>query len=498
MTTHTEQDAPDTMAKASEVLEEIKGIGGVLIEHKKHVDDLSKRMEKAAKDANESVSEVSTALGEQKTQIGDLLEKYQKLNDDIDEIRKREQFAAAGGATNDNLDMRKLALEWKNIKACTIGEEKTFTEADIDQKDIDALQEAQAFYDGLMFAPVDDTIYLRSMQGDISAIIDELSVPVEGHMQQKAAVGAHLGNAWNMPPHRLNEVVRIISEYSGFSSLVDTVQVPRNTVQYRIEHEEEIPEDIRRICGDECGFHHYATMLPHDVQTVALYHMDVAFCADRFSVQDMPGELARMDRNIAWQVGRKLDQLISFGTGNGEMMGFMRSGMHRVETSGHTSAYGPSLENYNPDGIATWQDLLWMHNNIDSHYRARGTWALEKSFAGHTFTMSDTQGRPIWSNAILSNGDIPRIAGRPFQIMTLMEKYIGPDGKPVLGGHPVAFGDWKQFYRVYRRGGIQVIRDIFSKKPCIEYYYWLTVGGAVKNPAAVMFLEIVPNATNNP
>ena len=488
----------DNTPKASDVLKEIKEIGGTLIEHKKHVDELSKRMEKAAKNANESVAEVSTKLGEQKNQIGDLLEKYQALNDDIKEIKKREQFVAAGGATEDNKDLRKLALEWKCLKAASSGDEKIYTEDDVGQDDIKALSEAQSFYDDMILRPIDDVVYLRTVKSDVSAIIDELSVPLEDYMQQKAAVGAHLGNAWNMPPHRLNEIVRIVREYSGFSGLVDIISVPKNTVQYRIEHEEPVTEDMRRICGDECGFNNYATMLPHDVQTVTLYHMDIAFCADRFAVQDMPGELARMDRNIAWKIGRKLDQLVSFGTGSGEMLGFMRSGMHRVETSGHTSAFGPSLENYSPDGIATWQDLLWMHNNMDRHYRDRGTWALEKSFAGHTFTMSDTQGRPIWSNAILSSGDIPRIAGRPFQIMTLMERYIGPDGKPVIGAHPVAFGDWKQFYRVYRRGGIQVIKDIYSKKPCIEYYYWLTVGGGVKNPDAVMFLEIVPNATNNP
>jgi HK97 family phage major capsid protein len=97
--------------------------------------------------------------------------------------------------------------------------------------------------------------------------------------------------------------------------------------------------------------------------------------------------------------------------------------------------------------------------------------------------ITDNNDMPIWSPG-LGETDPPNILG--FQYFTATDMpTLGTDGN-----NAIVFGDLSMAYYIVDRADIRFLRDPFSSKPHVEFYYTTRVGGQVVLPEALRFLKV--------
>lgn len=127
-------------------------------------------------------------------------------------------------------------------------------------------------------------------------------------------------------------------------------------------------------------------------------------------------------------------------------------------------------------GLATSFGADWFFNieeKLKEYYRRNARWLVNRSTRSAIRRLKDGIGRYLW-NEDLRTGQPATLLGYPV---------TGAEDMPAVGAGalPVAFGDFREGYTIVRRLGMTMLRDPYTAKPHVLFYFRGRLGGAVVN-----------------
>ena len=131
----------------------------------------------------------------------------------------------------------------------------------------------------------------------------------------------------------------------------------------------------------------------------------------------------------------------------------------------------------------TYGGLLDLVYDIEvDEYVQNATLMMNRKTVGDIRGLTDDNNLPIWSPG-LSESDPPSILG--------FEYFTATDMPTVSSNaNAIVFGDLSMAYFIVDRQDIRFLRDPYSSKPHVEFYYTTRVGGQVVLPEALRYQKI--------
>lgn len=207
-------------------------------------------------------------------------------------------------------------------------------------------------------------------------------------------------------------------------------------------------------------------------QTLTVYelacYVDVSNQLLEDSAFDMEAELSA---DFAEEFGRAEGAAFINGTGSGQPTGLLATSGITGVTAAATTAF-------------TADELIDLYHSLPGFYAANGTWIMNRSTIGAIRKLKTSGGDYLWRDSLVE-GNPPTILGRPVVEMPDM-----PD--PAAGTIPIAFGDFRQGFRIFDRVSLSVLRDPYSiqTKGQVRFHARRRVAGGVVKPEAIKFLKM--------
>lgn len=145
-------------------------------------------------------------------------------------------------------------------------------------------------------------------------------------------------------------------------------------------------------------------------------------------------------------------------------------GTLKYEASGAASAIG---------GFDALQNLAFSPRRA---YRKNATWLMNSTTAGTLSKIKDNDDNYIWQRSVAA-GQPPTLLGYPVEIDDFMPD-VAADAIPIL------FGDFRRAFMITDLPSIALIRDPYTRKGFILFYFLKRVGTLLKNSEAVRGLKI--------
>lgn len=142
------------------------------------------------------------------------------------------------------------------------------------------------------------------------------------------------------------------------------------------------------------------------------------------------------------------------------------------------------LEDITTDGsgVIAFPDLIEIVDSLLDPYKSNATWVMNKETRSAIRQLVDSDLRPLWEPNVQ--------AGQP--ALLLGYRVVAAVDMPAIsaGNLSVAFGDFRQGYKIVDRSGIKILRDNITEKGKILYYTTRRVGGGVQDFQAIKRLKI--------
>ncbi|MCH8683887.1 phage major capsid protein [Pedomonas mirosovicensis] len=215
-----------------------------------------------------------------------------------------------------------------------------------------------------------------------------------------------------------------------------------------------------------------STQPSYGQQTLTVYELGCYVDISNQLLEDSAFNMeAELSSDFAEEFGRAEGAAFINGTGAGQPSGLLN-------TAGITA-----LEAAAANAI-TADELIDLFHALPGFYAANGTWIMNRSTIGVVRKLKNASGDYLWRDS-LAEGNPPTILGRPVVEM--------PD-MPDLGAGtvPVAFGDFRQGFRIFDRVSLSVLRDPYSiqTKGQVRFHARRRVAGGVVKAEAIKFLRM--------
>lgn len=135
-----------------------------------------------------------------------------------------------------------------------------------------------------------------------------------------------------------------------------------------------------------------------------------------------------------------------------------------------------------PDGGDSFIDLAQALKEV---YRRNAYWGMHRSTCAAVRKFKTSDGQYIWQPS-LQAGKPDMIAGLPIRELDDMVK----PASFAAGSLPVVLADFRAAYQAVDRRGITLLRDPYTRKGFVLFYFTKRVGGGVKNFDAIKILEL--------
>ena len=126
--------------------------------------------------------------------------------------------------------------------------------------------------------------------------------------------------------------------------------------------------------------------------------------------------------------------------------------------------------------------IMQLPYRMKAAYRQNAKWMMNRMSIGACRTLKDAEGRYIWVNANLVEGQPATLDGRE-----VIEAEQMPDITADSFG--IALADWEKAYVIVDRVGLSVVRDQFTQYPNVMFRTRKRVGGGIKNFEAIKLLK---------
>lgn len=198
-------------------------------------------------------------------------------------------------------------------------------------------------------------------------------------------------------------------------------------------------------------------------------YIDVSIQLLEDAAVDIAAEIAG---DVAEELGRKEGEAFVTGTGVGRPGGFMQDAAVGFTVSGHASTL-------------TADGLIDLFHALPSPYRSNGTWALNSDSIAAIRKLKTTTGEYLLSMAGLANSPVTTLLGRP-----VVEAVDMPGIE--AGAFPVAFGDFRQAYRIFDRVGLSILRDDLTQRTAgkVRFHFRKRLAAGVRKAEAIRKLKI--------
>jgi HK97 family phage major capsid protein len=126
--------------------------------------------------------------------------------------------------------------------------------------------------------------------------------------------------------------------------------------------------------------------------------------------------------------------------------------------------------------------LIKMQMALKEPYRSRAKWLMGRA-GQEKCRLLKMDGKYVWTPMGLGglNGQMPTLFG--YDIVECNDMQAWADNSL-----SIAFGDWAEAYQIVDRQGVRVLRDPYTVKPYVEFYFTKRVGGDVLNFEALKLL----------
>lgn len=130
-------------------------------------------------------------------------------------------------------------------------------------------------------------------------------------------------------------------------------------------------------------------------------------------------------------------------------------------------------------------DLIELQELLKEPYQRNATWAFQRVTlsAIRKLVVASTTANYMWQPG-LTLGAPNTILGRPYVFMADMDDIAAENGT-----FPIAYGDFRETYRILDRTGISVLRDNITTKGFVKFYTVKRVGADVVNFESMKFLS---------
>jgi len=130
----------------------------------------------------------------------------------------------------------------------------------------------------------------------------------------------------------------------------------------------------------------------------------------------------------------------------------------------------------------TTDGLLDVKYSMIEQYLTRGTWLCNRLSVRDIMKLKDGDGQYIWRTGI-TEGQPSILLGLPFRMATSV-------ATAAAAALAIYLADWRESYLIVDRQGINVQRDPYTKKPFIEFYTRMRLGGDVINYQSIKIGKI--------
>lgn len=109
---------------------------------------------------------------------------------------------------------------------------------------------------------------------------------------------------------------------------------------------------------------------------------------------------------------------------------------------------------------------------LKEQYLNLGTWMMVRGTLAAAMKLKDGNGDYLWKPGMMEKDPYSTLLGLPVRMSTTM---------PAIAASAlsVALADWSRAYMIVDRIGITVLKDPYTQKPAVEFYYRKRVGGDV-------------------
>lgn len=189
-----------------------------------------------------------------------------------------------------------------------------------------------------------------------------------------------------------------------------------------------------------------------------------------------------LEEYVADKMARTENTWFCSGTGVNQARGFL--------SYDHGTGYG-QVERVasGTSGDFDGDDLMEIQGALFEQFQPGATWAMARATRTKVRKFKDGNGQYLWSLDKGLNGAVQEtLLGKPLDIWADM---------PAVGANAlaVAYGDFRQGYRIVDRMGIRVIRDFYTKPGWVKLNFSRRVGGAVRNFQAIKLLRLAASTT---
>ena len=184
---------------------------------------------------------------------------------------------------------------------------------------------------------------------------------------------------------------------------------------------------------------------------------------------------------VETEFGRQEGIAFNSGDGVNKPYGLFTYAVGAANAARHPWGAIPTLKS-GAAAALTADGILSLIYDLPNELSANANLFMNRSTIGGARKLKDGQGNYLWQPSFQA-GQPATLASVPVVTLSTMD--------PVAAGNiAMAYGDMEATYVVVDRIGIRVLRDAISNKPYVGFYTTKRVGGGVKNPEPMRFLQI--------
>lgn len=425
----------------------------------------------------DEVKRFGSEFGDTKAKLNDMagklaesLSQITKAHDAIDRITADLAKPRDVKAGSDGDETRKHAVEFFKLKHYAMdtmdAKSRAFDETSVTDEKVQQYEQARKAWSRFLRAPAGEKHPQMTMTADEVKGISTLT---------------H-GNAMWLPMEMSAQMIECFEQETDLAQFFSSINISGAGIQ--MLRKSDVTGRAVWRCEADCSQKALSITQP-GLLTIVPGELSATVCATHSMLEDSAVALESIiSSECAEQFVNSRNDAFFGGSGNGMPNGGLKPGQHLEMNSGQVAG--------TPSGEFTWQDLVAMKWTHQPRFRANRSWFMHRDAIAATMTMSDGNGRPIYSEQTINADGVPSLLGLAMRDVTQMPGYLDASGDKVIGSKPIAIGDWKKWYLVVERKGFSVLRDPYSQAICgVVWHFTQRVGGDVLCPEAAIFLKIV-------
>jgi len=135
-------------------------------------------------------------------------------------------------------------------------------------------------------------------------------------------------------------------------------------------------------------------------------------------------------------------------------------------------------------GAFTADGLLLIQNSLLEVYQANAHWMTKRHSFGQIMKLKDGEGNYLFNRALDMR------VGKPFDLLGAPVLFANDMPTIASNALALAYGDFRAGYQIVDRKGVTLLRDPYTSKPYVIFYYTKRSGGAVVNFEAIKIQKL--------